>query len=151
MARRSINKCFLSGNLGKDPEIGELKSGEPVAKAPLGVTNYKDETTWANLVFFGKTAGVVQEYCKKGSAITVIGRYQSRKYENKAGDTAYSHEFIVDEMYFGDSPRDDDEDEKPSARSKNGTGSAKAKATATATAKKSKTLAEELEEDDDEF
>ncbi|MCA3839612.1 single-stranded DNA-binding protein, partial [Burkholderia sp.] len=72
----SVNKVILVGNLGADPEVRYLPSGDAVANIRLATTDrYKDKTSgdfkemteWHRVAFFGRLAEIVSEYLKKGS------------------------------------------------------------------------------------
>lgn len=94
-----MNKVTLIGNFGKDVEIRE--AGEhKVANTTLATTSgFGDnkKTQWHNLVFWGKQAELVSQYCKKGSKVAVVGEIQYREYE-KDGVKKYATDIIVREV-----------------------------------------------------
>lgn len=100
------NKVQLIGRLGMDPEVIDFDSGKKKVKFTLATTDYhkdaegnKTQTTeWHNLVVWGKTAGIAQEFLKKGSEIAVEGKLTHRSYEDKNGVKRYITEVIVDEL-----------------------------------------------------
>jgi single-strand DNA-binding protein len=103
----SVNKVILVGNLGADPEVRYLPSGDAVANIRLATTDrYKDKssgemvesTEWHRVSFFGKLAGIVGEYLKKGSSVYIEGRIKTRKWTDKDGAEKYSTEIIADQM-----------------------------------------------------
>ena len=102
----SVNKVILVGNLGADPEVRYLPSGEAVANVSLATTDtWKDKagvkqerTEWHRVSFFGKTAEVAGEYLKKGSQLYVEGRLQTRKWQDKNGQDRYTTEIVADRM-----------------------------------------------------
>ena len=102
----TVNKVILVGNLGKDPEIRNLPSGEAIASVALATSNkYKnrngemvDETEWHNITFFGRLAEIVEQYLKKGSSIYVEGRIKTEKYTDKNGIEKYATKIIAGEM-----------------------------------------------------
>lgn len=102
----SVNKAILVGNLGKDPEIRYMTSGEAVASATLATTDkWKDKsgekqekTEWHNLTFFGRQAEIAGEYLKKGSQIYVEGRISTEKWQDKEGKDRYTTKIIVQQM-----------------------------------------------------
>lgn len=102
----TVNKVILVGNLGKDPEIRYLPSGEAVAGVTLATSNkYKnrngemvDETEWHNITFFGRLAEIAGQYLKKGSSIYVEGRIKTEKYTDKNGVEKYATKIIAGEM-----------------------------------------------------
>ena len=100
---RGVNKVILIGNLGKDPEMRYLPSGQAVVKFSLA-TNAKrkdkngqaiDITDWHNIVTFGRTAEVCNQYLKKGSPIYVEGRIQTRSYDDKDGNKKWFTEIVA--------------------------------------------------------
>ena len=90
----SVNKVILVGNLGADPEIRYLPSGDAVANIRLATTDrYKDKasgemkeaTEWHRVSFFGRLAEIVSEYLKKGSSVYLEGRIRTRKWQDQDG------------------------------------------------------------------
>jgi single-strand DNA-binding protein len=105
MARGGINKVILIGNLGQDPEVRYMPSGTAVANVSLATSeSWRDRNTgetqerteWHRVVFFGKLAEVVSQYCKKGSKLYVEGRLQTRKWQGQDGQDRYTTEVVVD-------------------------------------------------------
>lgn len=102
----SVNKVILVGNLGRDPEMRYLPSGEAVANLALATTDkYKDKTgqlveatEWHRVAFFGRTAEVCGQYLKKGSPVYVEGSIRSRKYTDKEGVERTAYEIRGDRM-----------------------------------------------------
>jgi single-strand DNA-binding protein len=100
---RGVNKVILIGNLGKDPELRYLPSGQAVVKFPLATgMKWKDKngqlqerTDWHNIVAFGRQGEVCNEYLKKGSPVYVEGRIQTRSWEDKDGNKKYMTEIIA--------------------------------------------------------
>ena len=103
----SVNKVILIGNLGKDPEMRYMPSGDPIANFSLATSenwtdkasgDKKEATEWHRVVFFGRTAEVIGQYVKKGSKIYVEGRLQTRKWQDKDGQDRYTTEVRGDVM-----------------------------------------------------
>lgn len=103
----SVNKVILVGNLGADPEVRYLPSGDAVANIRLATTDrykdkasgdYKEVTEWHRVNFFGRLAEIVSEYLKKGSSIYIEGRIRTRKWQDQAGQDRYSTEIVADQM-----------------------------------------------------
>lgn len=101
---RGVNKVILIGNVGGDPEVRYLPSGNAVANITLATTDsWKDKQTgqpqerteWHRVVFFGRLAEIVGEYVRKGSKLYVEGRLQTREWE-KDGVKRYTTEIVVD-------------------------------------------------------
>src|SRR5580700_5350449 len=108
-----LNRVFLVGNLGKDPEVRQTPSGTTVGNLRLGVTErlkkgdeYKDQTEWFTIVCFGKTAENASKYLQKGRQIFVEGRLQTRTWEDKTGQTRYTTEVIANQLLFLGSAKD---------------------------------------------
>jgi len=101
----SVNKVILVGNLGKDPEVRRLNSGDQVVSFTLATSeNWRDKnsgerkerTEWHNVVIFNENLGkVVEQYCKKGSKVYVEGQLQTRKWQDKDGNDRYTTEVVL--------------------------------------------------------
>lgn len=102
----SVNKCIFIGNLGRDPEIRYMPSGDAVANFSIACTeNFRDKsgekqerTEWVRISMFGKLAEIAGEYLKKGSSVYIEGRLQTRKWTNKEGQDQYTTEIVADRM-----------------------------------------------------
>lgn len=99
-----INKVILIGNLGADPEVRYMPSGEAVANVRLATSEaWKDRNTgesqerteWHRVVFFGKIAEVVKQYLHKGSKIYVEGKLRTNKWQGQDGQDRYTTEIVV--------------------------------------------------------
>jgi single-strand DNA-binding protein len=104
---KGVNKVFLLGSVGKDPEIRSTAGGTTVANFSLATSDRKksasgeweDTTEWHNLVAFQRTAEIVRDYVKKGSQIFIEGKIQTRSWDYKtSGEKKYRTEIIVDEL-----------------------------------------------------
>ena len=103
----SINKVILVGNLGKDPELKTMPSGDSVVNFSIATTDkYKDKQTgeakeiteWHRISAFQKLAEICGQYLKKGSQVYVEGKLRTRKYTDQAGVEKYSTEIVADSM-----------------------------------------------------
>jgi single-strand DNA-binding protein len=102
----SVNKVIIIGNLGKDPEMRYMPSGDAIANLRIATTDkYKDRggemqevTEWHSVAFFGKTAEICGQYLKKGSQIYVEGSLRTRKWQDKDGNDRYTTEIRGDRM-----------------------------------------------------
>lgn len=89
----SLNKIMLIGNLGRDPELRYLPSGEAVATFSIATTEqWKDKsggrqerTDWHRIEFVGRTAEICGEYLKKGASVYIEGRLHHDKWTDKEG------------------------------------------------------------------
>jgi len=104
---KGVNKVFLLGNVGKDPEIRTTAGGMTVASFSLATAdrakdaqgNWGDKTEWHNLVAFQRTAEIVRDYVKKGTQIFVEGKIQTRSWDDKeSGAKKYRTEILVNEL-----------------------------------------------------
>jgi single-strand DNA-binding protein len=104
---KGVNKVFLLGNLGKDPEIRTTPNGMTVASFSLATAErakgadgqWTDKTEWHNLVCFQRTAEIVRDYVKKGSQVFVEGKIQTRSWDDKtSGEKKYRTEILVNEL-----------------------------------------------------
>jgi single-strand DNA-binding protein len=104
---KGVNKVFLLGNVGKDPEIRATAGGMTVASFSLATAdrqkdqqgNWVDKTEWHNIVCFQRTAEVVRDYVKKGSQILVEGKISNRSWDDKeTGQKRYRTEILVNEL-----------------------------------------------------
>lgn len=95
-----LNETSLIGNLGADPEMRCLPSGEAVANLRVATTEvYKDktgqrveETEWHRVSFFGRQAETIGQYLKKGSLVYIKGKIKTRKWKDKEGKDQYTTE-----------------------------------------------------------
>ena len=102
----SVNKVILVGNLGRDPEVRYLPSGDAVANITIATSskykgkdgNMVEETEWHRVTFFGKLAEIAGQYLKKGRPVYVEGRIKTRKYTDKDGIEKYATDIIANEM-----------------------------------------------------
>jgi single-strand DNA-binding protein len=106
---KGVNKVFLLGNVGKDPEIRTTGNGMTVASFSLATADrakdstgaWVDKAEWHNLVCFDKLADTVKNYVKKGSSIFVEGKITTRSWDDKeSGQKKYRTEIIVNDLTF---------------------------------------------------
>lgn len=105
MAKRGVNKVILIGNLGQDPEVRYMPSGDAVTNISIATSEtWKDKqsgqeqekTEWHRVVFFGKLAEIAGEYLRKGSQVYVEGKLRTRKWQDQSGQDKYTTEIVVD-------------------------------------------------------
>ena len=101
---KGINKVILVGNLGQDPEVRYLPSGDAVCSLTLATSeSWRDEATgeqkehteWHRVVLFGKLAEVAGEYLRKGYQVYIEGQLRTRKWTDQAGVNRYTTEVVV--------------------------------------------------------
>ena len=112
-----MNKVILLGRLTKDPDVRYTQSENmlAIARYTLAVDRrFKKEgqpsADFINCVAFGKSAEFAEKYMTKGRLFGVIGKIQTRNYENDKKEKVYVTEVVVDEQYFADSKKDDKKD-----------------------------------------
>jgi single-strand DNA-binding protein len=101
----SVNKVILVGNLGRDPEVRRLNSGEQVVNIRIATSEtWRDKSTgerrerteWHNVVIFNEQIGkIVEQYCKKGSKVYLEGQLQTRKWTDQSGVEKYTTEVVL--------------------------------------------------------
>ena len=101
----SVNKVILVGNLGRDPEVRRLGSGEPVVNLRIATSETwrdkqsgerKERTEWHSVVIFNENlAKVAEQYLKKGSKVYIEGQLQTRKWQDQQGVEKYTTEVVL--------------------------------------------------------
>ena len=107
----SVNKVILVGNVGRDPEVRRLNSGEPVASFSVATSETwrdkasgerRERTEWHNVVIFNENlAKIAEQYLKKGSKVYLEGQLQTRKYTDKNGQERQTTEVVL-QRYRGE-------------------------------------------------
>ncbi len=101
----SVNKVILVGNLGRDPEVRRLNSGEPVVNLRIATSESwrdkqsgerREKTEWHNVVIFNEQlAKIAEQYLRKGSKVYVEGQLQTRKWTDQQGQEKYTTEVVL--------------------------------------------------------
>lgn len=101
----SLNKVLIIGNLGQDPEIRNMTSGEEVASFSVATSESwkdkstgerKDRTQWHKIVVFNSAlVNVCKNYLSKGSKVYVEGQLETRKWTDKEGKDQYTTEVVL--------------------------------------------------------
>jgi single-strand DNA-binding protein len=101
----SVNKVILIGNLGRDPEVRRMNSGDPVVSFSVATTESwrdkasgerKERTEWHNVVIFNENLGkIAEQYCKKGSKVYLEGQLQTREYTDRDGNQRKATEVVL--------------------------------------------------------
>ncbi len=111
-----MNKSILMGRLTRDPEIKYTQTNNTMcANFSLAVNRRfkqegQPEADFINIVAWSKTAEFVNNYFKKGQQVAVIGRIQTRNWEDDQGVKHYVTEVIAEEVYFADSKKENSEE-----------------------------------------
>jgi single-strand DNA-binding protein len=112
----SLNRVFIIGNLGKDPELRYTQNQNAVATFSVATTDTRtgadgqrqEQTEWHNIVVWGKTAENCSKYLAKGRSVLVEGRLQTRSWEDKNGQKRYTTEIVANNVTFLGSRNDRD-------------------------------------------
>ncbi|MDU0457738.1 MAG: single-stranded DNA-binding protein [Geobacteraceae bacterium] len=103
----SLNKVMLIGNLGKDPELRHTPAGTAVATFSIATSErfkskqtneWEEKTEWHNVVLWSKLAETAGQYLSKGKTVYIEGRLQTRKWQDRDGNTRYTTEIVGDTM-----------------------------------------------------
>lgn len=104
---KSVNKVILLGNVGKDPEVKFLPSGQPVANFSIATSErfkdkqgeWQERTEWHNIVAYARLAEIIRDYVKKGSKLYAEGRLTTRSWDDKdSGKKVYRTEIVLAEL-----------------------------------------------------
>ena len=108
-----MNKVELLGRLTRDPEIRYTQTNNiPVASFSLAVNRRfvkegeERQADFINIVAWNKTAEFCSKYFKKGQQVAIIGRIQTRTWDDDQGQKHYTTEVIAEEVYFADSKKE---------------------------------------------
>jgi len=101
----SVNKVILVGNLGRDPEIRRLGSGDPVCNLRIATSESwkdkasgerKEKTEWHSVVIYNENLSrVAEQYLRKGSKVYIEGQLQTRKWTDNSGVEKYTTEVVL--------------------------------------------------------
>ena len=103
----TLNKAMILGRLGRDPEVRYTSGGAPVANISIATNSrsrdksgeWQDVTEWHRVVLFSKNVEIAEKYLKKGGAVYVEGRIQTKSWEDQqSGQKRYSTEIIDDQL-----------------------------------------------------
>lgn len=107
----SLNKVLLIGNLGADPEVRRMNSGDPVVNLRVATSETwksretgerQEKVTWHNVVIFNEgLAKVAENYLRKGSKVYIEGQLQTRRWQDRDGNDKYTTEVVL-QKYRGE-------------------------------------------------
>lgn len=107
----SINKVILVGNLGADPDVKRMSSGDPVVNLSIATSESwrdkasgerREKTEWHRVVIFNEQlAKVAEQYLKKGAKVYLEGQLQTRKWQDQNGQDKYTTEVVL-QRYRGE-------------------------------------------------
>ncbi|MFU0841950.1 MAG: Single-stranded DNA-binding protein [Burkholderia sp.] len=107
----SVNKAFIIGNLGRDPETRFSADGNTAITTINVATTRRyrnqdkelvSETEWHRIVLFSRLAEIARDYLHKGSQVFIEGRIRTRKYTGKDGIDRYATEIVAEQMQLLD-------------------------------------------------
>ena len=104
----SVNKVILVGNLGRDPELRYIQSGQAVANFSVATNekwkdkegNSQERTEWHRIIVWGKSAENCAQYLQKGRSVYVEGRLQTRDWEDREGNKRTTTEIGAQTVQF---------------------------------------------------
>lgn len=117
----SVNKVILLGRLGRDPKTSDAQ-GLAICRLALATSrrykdrdgNRKEDMEWHNVVLFGKTAEIAQQYLQKGSEVYIEGRLRTHKYVGKKdGIERYVTEIVCESLQLEARPASSDASTRP--------------------------------------
>lgn len=101
----SVNKVILVGNLGRDPEIRSMQSGEEIAQLSIATSESwrdkatgerKERTEWHRVVIFNESlVKVAKQYLRKGAKVFIEGALQTRKWTDSSGVERFTTEVVL--------------------------------------------------------
>lgn len=104
----SVNKVIIVGNLGADPDVRDLPSGQKVANLRVATSEQwtdrasgekRERTEWHTVSVFDQNAAqYAQNYLRKGNKVYIEGRVETRKWQAQSGEDRYSTEIIVNQI-----------------------------------------------------
>lgn len=107
----SVNKVILVGNLGKEPEVRSMQSGDRVASFPIATSERwkdkatgerKEKTEWHKVTIFDeRLVEIAEKYLRKGSKVYLEGQLQTRKWNDQNGQERYTTEIVL-QRFRGD-------------------------------------------------
>lgn len=109
-----LNKGILMGRLTRDPELRHTQSGTAVCSFTLAIdrdrkdANGEKQTDFIDCVAWGKQAEFVSQWFSKGMMAIVVGRIQSRKWQDQNGNNRTAIELNCEEVSFGETKKNRD-------------------------------------------
>lgn len=109
----SLNKVFVMGNLGGDPDLKMTSTGQAVARFNVATNESwtdkqgqrQERTEWHRIVVWGRQAEQCNQYLRKGSTVFVEGRIQTESWQDQQGQKKYTTEIIAGRVQFMESRR----------------------------------------------
>lgn len=108
-----MNRAILFGRLTKDPNMKKTDSGKEMLNFTLAVSSYnggKQTTDFVRCVAFGKTAQIINNYCKKGSSLAVDGKINANNYTNSNGESIFSMQVLVGAVFMANNSTEENKE-----------------------------------------
>jgi len=106
----NVNKAMILGNVTRDPEIRSLPSGQNVASFGVATNRFwtdkvsgekKSQVEFHNVVAFGRSAEIAQQFLKKGGLVYIEGRLQTRTWQDQQGNKKNRTEIVAERLQLG--------------------------------------------------
>ena len=102
----TVNKVILIGHLGDEVKMHYFEGGNSIGRFPVATNeSYKNpegekvtDTQWHNVIAWGKTADIIENYLTKGKEVAIEGKLTSRSWEDKEGIKRYTTEVVCNEL-----------------------------------------------------
>lgn len=115
-----INKCTFIGRLGADPEMRHTQTGTPVCNFRIACTDrfkdrngeWQEKTEWVPIVAWARLAEICGEYLHKGSRVYIEGKFTTRSWDDRDGNTRYQTEVVAREMKILDRKKDNQQHDR---------------------------------------
>lgn len=124
-----MNKCIFVTRLTRDPEVRYSQAETPMAISRFNgavdrrVKTQDQTADFINFLAFGKIAEFIEKYCVKGTKLIIESHVQTGSYTNKDGVKVYTTDFVIDQVEFAESKRQDSENTGSNAGSQQASGS----------------------------
>lgn len=105
----NINRVTIAGHLGKDPEVRYTGAGKAVASLSVATTEkwkdrdtgeQREKTEWHRVTVWGQPAEYIGKYARKGHALLVEGKLQTRKWQDRDGNDRYTTEIVASDVHI---------------------------------------------------
>lgn len=95
------NQCYITGNLGRDPEMKLTKNGKPYCKFTIASSfksGYKEYTEWVPVQVWGELAESCGDYLQKGKRVSIRGRFSTSSYQDDGGKKKYYTQIVAEQV-----------------------------------------------------
>ena len=121
MSKGTFQQVIIIGNVGSDPEVRYMPNGNAAANFTLATTeswrdqqgNQQEKTEWHRCSAFRKLAEIIGEYVRKGAKIQIVGKLQTREWQDQQGQKRYTTEIVCHEMQMLDRQQQGQNQQQP--------------------------------------